>query len=111
MCGETGENLTSISGEGNHPEQPSCTDKFPQQGVPVVAGVVIETIPGRASKVGDALRGIEGLQVMGSDGDRRLAGVWMAASGKELLAAVEELLKTDEDVVGVFPTFIGQDDS
>ncbi len=83
---------------------------FPEEGVPVVAGVVIETLPGRAPRAAARLAKIDGLELVGGDGDRRLAGVWSTASGKLLLESVEQLIQEDEELVGVFPTFVGRAD-
>jgi nitrate reductase NapAB chaperone NapD len=104
MCGEAGESMTE-KGSGN-PEPGLRLDT----GATLVAGVVIETIPHRAPRVEYILAGVDGLQIVGGDGDRRLAGVWTAASGEMLLAAVEELVQTPEDILGIFPTFIGTDE-
>jgi nitrate reductase NapAB chaperone NapD len=75
----------------------------------VVAGVVIQTAPGRASKVADRLASIDGLELVGDDGDARLAAVWRAPSGGALERAVEALVRHDEQVLGVFPTFVGSE--
>jgi hypothetical protein len=77
---------------------------------PLVAGVVIETLPHRAPFVENDLRRVDGLQIVGGDGDRRLAGVWEAKTGAMLLAAAEKLVQTHEDLLGIFPTFIGTDE-
>ena len=98
-------NKNALQGPGPWP------DTIPPDGVSLIAGVVIETVHGRASHVEGELDRVEGLEVIGGDGERRLAGVWMAASGKALLDAVLKLIQSNnEDIVGVFPTFIGRDD-
>ncbi len=76
----------------------------------VVAGVVIETHPGQGPFVACRLGDLPGLEIVGGDGDRRLAAVWCAASGKSLERAVEALLRSDQDIIGIFPTFIGRDE-
>jgi hypothetical protein len=75
----------------------------------IVAGVVIETLPGRAAEVAVRLAGAEGLRIAGGDGDSHLAAVLSAGEGRSLESWAEELLRSDEDVVGVFPTFVGDD--
>jgi hypothetical protein len=75
----------------------------------IVAGVVIETLPGRAAEVAVRLAGAEGLRVAGGDGESHVAVVLSAGEGKSLESWAEELLRSDEDVVGVFPTFVGDD--
>lgn len=76
----------------------------------IVAGVIIETMPGEAGAVATRLAGIQGLTVHAGDGDRRLAAVWSAPSGVAFEQEAEELLRTDSAIVGIFPTFVGQDD-
>ncbi len=75
----------------------------------VVAGVVIETVPGEAPLVACRLASIDGLELVGGDGSSRLAAVWTAPSGKALERAVDALVRDDEQVIGVFPTFIGSE--
>lgn len=76
----------------------------------VVAGLVIETLPHRAVSVGQRLRHRRGLEIKGDDGDRRLAAVWTGESGEELEKASEEIIATETEVLGIFPTFVGQDE-
>ncbi len=76
----------------------------------VVAGVVIETQPGQGPFVACRLGDFPDLEIVGGDGDRRLAAVWCATSGKALEKAVEALLRGDPDILGIFPTFIGRDE-
>jgi hypothetical protein len=76
----------------------------------LVAGVVIETVPHRAPDVEHLLTGVEGLRIVGGDGDRRLAGVLTAPTSDRLAAIVEKLVQTREDILGIFPTFVGTDD-
>ena len=74
----------------------------------IVAGVVIETQPGRAAAVADRLGAVPGLALHGDDGDHRLAAVWCAATGKALEGLAEALVAGDEEILGVFPTFAGE---
>ena len=83
---------------------------FPDDGVSVVAGVVIETRPGQGPFVACWLENEPGLEIVGGDGDRRLAVVWSAESGKALEAAAEQLFEREGEIIGIFPTFIGRDD-
>ena len=78
--------------------------------VAVIAGVVIETRPGCAPSVACRLGEIDGLEIAGGDGDRRLAGVWSAPSARALEKTVKEVVRNDTDLLGVFPTFIGRAD-
>ncbi len=79
-------------------------------GVPVVTGVVIETLEGRAAALEPRLEKVDGLRVVGGDGARRIAAVWAGESGRSLLKAVESFVHGNDEVLGVYPTFIGQDE-
>ncbi len=81
-----------------------------EDGVAVVVGAVVETRSGRAPSVACRLENIPDLNVVGGDGDRRLAIVWCSSSAKGLERDMEQLVKGDEEILGIFPTFMGQDD-
>jgi len=83
---------------------------FLDDDVPVVVGAVLETLPGRAPSVACRLGDVEGLDVVGGDGDRRLAVVCCASSARALERTVQRLIRADEEILGFFPTFMGQDD-
>jgi hypothetical protein len=93
-----------VPGIGNGPEE------LLDDTVAVIAGVVIETRPGCAPTVACRLEEIDGLEIAGGDGDRRLAGVWSAPSARALEKMVKEVVRNDKDLLGVFPTFIGRAD-
>jgi nitrate reductase NapAB chaperone NapD len=71
---------------------------------------VIQTIPGRQADVIARLVDVPGLQIKGGDGHDRIAAVWSAESAHSLEEIVESLVELDEDVVGVYPTFVGEDE-
>lgn len=75
----------------------------------VVAGVVVETLPGRAAAVSGRIGALRNVAVHGDDGDRRIAAVFTAEDGETLEALGEALVALDEEVVGVFPAFAGTD--
>ncbi len=75
----------------------------------IIAGVLIETVPGGAARVGALLSRRPDLELHGGDGHSRLAGVWCAETGEALERAAEALLEHDPDILGVFPTLIGDD--
>lgn len=75
----------------------------------VVAGVVIQTLPDRAGAVAERLGSVPGLQVRGDDGDSRIAAVWRGASGEDLEEMGEALVEMDREVLGLFPTFAGEE--
>lgn len=75
-----------------------------------VAGVVIVTAPGAEPRVAARLTGEPGLTLAGGDGDARLAAIWEAADGATLEALARALLARDPEILGVFPTFVGNDE-
>jgi hypothetical protein len=77
----------------------------------IVAGVVIETVPGAAPRVAARLLAEPGLELKGGDGDRRLALVFTSDGGASLVAFAERLLAADPEVLGVFPTFVADEDA
>jgi hypothetical protein len=75
----------------------------------IVAGVVIETCEGAASRVAARLAGRSGLTIHAGDGSRRLAAVWVGPDGRSLERMGEALLRDDHEVLGVYPTFVADD--
>ncbi len=75
----------------------------------IVSGVVVATVPGRASAVAARLAHVQGVRVAGSDGDHTLALVWRAKRAAALQRAAERLLKIDAEIVGIYPTFVGKE--
>lgn len=75
----------------------------------IVTGVVIQTIPGRQADVSARLLDVPGLQLKGGNGEDKIAAVWSAESAQSLEEIVESLVDLDEDVIGVFPTFVAED--
>lgn len=76
----------------------------------VVAGILVETVPGASARVAGRLAREPGVTLAGGDGHSRIAAVWEAEDGRALEALSERLLHTDEEVLGVFPTFVGADE-
>lgn len=75
----------------------------------IVAGVVIETVPGAAPRVAARLLHEPGLELQGGDGDRRLAAVVACADGAALDALCRRLVRELAEVMGVFPTYVADD--
>ena len=75
----------------------------------VVAGVVIETVPGAEPRVAARLLRVPGVTLHGGDGDHRIAAVLDAPSGATLEELSQRLLASDEEILGVYPTFIGSE--
>ncbi len=76
----------------------------------VVAGVVIETTPGAEPRVAARLLRTPGVTLQGGDGRQRIAAVLEGASGETLEGITERLLAADEEILGVFPTFVATDE-
>jgi len=75
-----------------------------------VAGVLVVTAPGRGPSVAAKLVSAPGLTLAGGDGDSRVAVVWEGSDGASLEALAGRLLAEDPEVLGVFPTFVGEDE-
>ncbi len=75
----------------------------------IVAGVVIETKPGMVESVRQFLENIEGISIEGDDGDRRIAITWTHKAGTNLEKRAEALIQSNEGIMGIFPTFVGED--
>ena len=75
----------------------------------IVAGIIIQTAEGRQADVISRLSGVPGLSLKGGDGRDRIAAVWSAETAQSLEEAVGSLVDLDEDVVGIYPTFVGED--
>ncbi len=85
-------------------------DRLPNEGLPLVVGAVVETIPDQAEGVALRLEGMDGVQVVGRDGKNRIAIVWDAPDGKQLEKTLRDLMQTDEEILGIYPTFAGLDE-
>jgi len=75
----------------------------------VISGLLFETVAGRVHSVASRLRHVEGIEVTCTEGDNRVAVVWRGQHGASLLRAADQLLKSDPDILGVFPTFSGEE--
>lgn len=74
-----------------------------------VAGVVLVTQPGAGPRVAARLARVAGLTLAGGDGDARVAVVWEGDDGAALEKLAERLLAEDPELLGVYPTFVGED--
>jgi nitrate reductase NapAB chaperone NapD len=75
----------------------------------VISGVLFETVAGRVNAVAARLELVKGIEVSGTEGDNKVAVVWRGQHGASLLRAADQLLKSDPDILGVFPTFVGRE--
>lgn len=75
----------------------------------IVAGVVVETVEGAAARVAARLGAVPGVELQGDDGLRRLAAVISVADAEALDALGRRLVEEDDEILGVFPTYVGSD--
>ena len=75
----------------------------------MIAGVVIETVP-RRTRVAARLLHEPGLELHGGDGDRRLAAVLTGQGGEALEALAERLMHAHDEVIGVYPTYVADEE-
>lgn len=78
-------------------------------GAVIIAGVLIETTPGAEPRVAVRLLRLPGLTLQGGDGERRIAAILEAESGAALEELAERVLAADDEILGVYPTFVGDD--
>ena len=75
----------------------------------VISGVLFETVSGRVKEVAVRLAHVKGIEITGTHGDDKVAAVWRGRHGTRLLRAADQLLKSDPDILGIFPTFVGRE--
>ncbi len=75
----------------------------------IISGVLFETVPGRVKSVAMRLAQIDGLEITGTDGNNHLSAVWRGNNGHALEQQAEGLLKTETEILGIYPTFVGND--
>ena len=75
----------------------------------VISGVLFETVSGKVSAVALRLAQVKDIVIIGSDGDHKIAAVWRGKHGAVLLRAADQLFKSDPDILGIFPTFVGNE--
>jgi hypothetical protein len=70
----------------------------------MLAGVVIETLPGKAQAVAHRLSSLSGLRIEGDDGLSRVTAVWKIPGDMEPESLAETLYAWDGDILTVFST-------
>jgi hypothetical protein len=73
----------------------------------VIAGVLIETVPGAEPRVAARLLRVQGLTLEGGDGDHRIAATIEADRAEAVEELTRRLLDADAEILGVYPTFVG----
>ncbi len=97
-----------MAGNGNFHKHGS--DRFSGEGMPLIVGAVVETVADKADDVAERLVRIDGLEVVGRKAGRRIAVVWDTPDGNQIAKQIEELVRSDEEIIGVFPTFAGHNE-
>jgi len=75
----------------------------------MISGVVVETLPGRVGAVASRLVQVDGIEINGTDGVQKLSTIWKSRDGRTMEKLAETLLKADQDILGIYPTFIGKE--
>ena len=75
----------------------------------LIAGILIETLHGAGPEVASRLLAVPGLELHGGDGVHRIAAVLTGRDGEALEAFAEQLVAEHPEIVGIFPTFVGDD--
>lgn len=75
----------------------------------MISGVIVETVPGRIAAVASRIVQVEGIEINGSDGVQRLSTVWKARDGYAMEKLAETILKADQEILGIYPCFIGKE--
>ncbi len=76
----------------------------------LVAQIVVETQPGKASLVAEQMGHIRGMGPPSADGDHRVCAVWKVPEGDTLEGLCEVLQALNPEIVQVFPTLVGQEE-
>jgi len=77
----------------------------------IVASIVVETLPGKARAVVERMEQIRGMGPLSADGDRRITGTWTVPDGDTVEGLSEVLRALNPEILCVFPTMGGEEDS
>jgi len=76
----------------------------------LVAKIVVETLPGKASLVAEHMGHIKGMAASSADGDHRVTATWKVPDCDTLEGLSEVLQALNPEIVQVFPTLVGEED-
>lgn len=76
----------------------------------LIAGILIETVRGAGPDVASRLFAVPGIELQGGDGVQRIAAVLTGPDGTALEALAERLVADHPEILGIFPTFVGDDE-
>ena len=76
----------------------------------LVASIVVETLPGRASTVADRMAHLTGMGSSAAEGDHRVVAIWKVPDSDTLEGLSEVLQAMNPEIVLVCPTVVGRED-
>jgi hypothetical protein len=76
----------------------------------LVAKIVVETLPGKASAVAAHMGQMKGMGSLSADGDHRVIGTWRIPDNDTLEGLSEVLHAMNPEIVEVYPTFVAQEE-
>ena len=75
----------------------------------MISGVIVETVSGRVGAVASRLVQVDGIEINGTDGVQTLSTIWKSRDGRTMERMASTLLKADQEILGIYPTFIGKE--
>lgn len=76
----------------------------------LLAKIVVETRPGKASLVAEHMGHIKGMGRPSADGDHCVTAMWKVPDGDTLEGLSEVLQALNPEIVQVYPTLVGEED-
>ncbi len=76
----------------------------------LVASIVVETLPGRASTVAGRMAQLAGMGSPAAEGDHRVVAIWKVPDSDTLEGLSEVLQAMNPEIVLVYPTVVGRED-
>jgi hypothetical protein len=76
-----------------------------------LAKIEVETLPGRARAVAEDMGHIKGMAGLAASGDHRVVATWSLPDSDNLEGLREVLQALNPDILEVYPTFVGDEQS
>lgn len=76
----------------------------------LVANIVVETLPGKARAVAERMEQMKGMGSLSADGDRVVA-IWKVHDCDTVEGLSEVLQAMNPEIICVYPSMVGEDDS
>jgi len=77
----------------------------------LVANIVVETLPGKARAVAERMEQMKGMGSLSADGDRRVVATWKVHDCDTVEGLSEVLQAMNPEIICVYPSMIGEEDS